>query len=115
MSSSLILCSDGRSQEVVKTRIQTAPSSLPRPTLLRCAAEVYSSAGVRGFFRGLGASLAGVFPYAGIDLAVYETLKGQVEKSTWAESGTLTQLGCGTVSGALGATAVYPLQVVRTR
>ncbi|GAQ89807.1 calcium-binding mitochondrial carrier protein [Klebsormidium nitens] len=101
--------------EVVKTRIQTAPSSVPRPTLLRCAAEVYSSAGLRGFFRGLGASLAGVFPYAGLDLAVYETLKAQVEKSTWAESGTLTQLGCGTASGALGATAVYPLQVVRTR
>jgi solute carrier family 25 phosphate transporter 23/24/25/41 len=31
------------------------------------------------------------------------------------EPGPLVQLGCGTVSGALGATCVYPLQVIRTR
>lgn len=31
------------------------------------------------------------------------------------EPGALVQLGCGTISGALGATCVYPLQVVRTR
>lgn len=32
-----------------------------------------------------------------------------------AEPGPLIQLGCGTISGALGATCVYPLQVIRTR
>ncbi len=32
-----------------------------------------------------------------------------------AEPGPLVQLGCGTVSGALGATCVYPLQLIRTR
>ncbi|RWV98957.1 hypothetical protein BHE74_00010115 [Ensete ventricosum] len=31
------------------------------------------------------------------------------------EPGALVQLGCGTISGALGATCVYPLQVIRTR
>ena len=31
------------------------------------------------------------------------------------EPGPLVQLGCGTISGALGATCVYPLQVIRTR
>lgn len=31
------------------------------------------------------------------------------------DPGPLVQLGCGTVSGALGATCVYPLQVIRTR
>ena len=31
------------------------------------------------------------------------------------EPGPLVQLGCGTISGAVGATCVYPLQVVRTR
>lgn len=31
------------------------------------------------------------------------------------EPGPLVQLGCGTLSGTLGATCVYPLQVVRTR
>lgn len=31
------------------------------------------------------------------------------------EPGPLAQLGCGTISGAVGATCVYPLQVIRTR
>ena len=33
----------------------------------------------------------------------------------FVEPGPLVQLGCGTISGALGATCVYPLQVIRTR
>ncbi len=31
--------------------------------------------GPMGLYRGLGASVAGVLPYAGIDLAVYSLLK----------------------------------------
>lgn len=31
------------------------------------------------------------------------------------DPGPFVQLGCGTISGALGATCVYPLQVIRTR
>ena len=31
------------------------------------------------------------------------------------DPGPLIHLGCGMVSGAVGATSVYPLQVIRTR
>jgi hypothetical protein len=34
---------------------------------------------------------------------------------TFIDPGPLVQLGCGTISGTLGATCVYPLQVIRTR
>ncbi|TYI35421.1 hypothetical protein ES332_A03G075400v1 [Gossypium tomentosum] len=49
---------------------------------------------------------------------------GKLTKDIWVqegprafykEPGPLVQLGCGTISGALGATCVYPLQVIRTR
>ena len=33
----------------------------------------------------------------------------------YADPGPMVHLGCGTFSGALGATCVYPLQLVRTR
>ncbi|KAI4366973.1 hypothetical protein MLD38_022764 [Melastoma candidum] len=36
-------------------------------------------------------------------------------RAFYREPGPLVQLGCGTISGALGATCVYPLLVVRTR
>ncbi|KAI7746869.1 hypothetical protein M8C21_022247, partial [Ambrosia artemisiifolia] len=84
--------------ELVKTRLQTY-------------------VGPRAFYKGMVPSLLGIIPYAGIDLAVYETLKQMSQKYVFVDSepGPIAQLGCGTVSGALGATCVYPLQVVRTR
>ncbi|CAL9109651.1 unnamed protein product [Musa acuminata var. zebrina] len=53
----------------------------------------------------------------GIDLSTYETLKDMSRTYILKDSepGPLVQLGCGTISGALGATCVYPLQVIRTR
>ncbi|KAJ8491710.1 hypothetical protein OPV22_013431 [Ensete ventricosum] len=53
----------------------------------------------------------------GIDLSAYETLKDMSRTYILKDSepGALVQLGCGTISGALGATCVYPLQVIRTR
>ncbi|XP_064936450.1 calcium-dependent mitochondrial ATP-magnesium/phosphate carrier protein 2-like isoform X3 [Musa acuminata AAA Group] len=53
----------------------------------------------------------------GIDLSAYETLKDMSRTYILKDSepGPLVQLGCGTISGALGATCVYPLQVIRTR
>lgn len=40
-----------------------------------CARQIIKVEGVRTFYRGLTPALLGVVPYAGIDLAVYETLK----------------------------------------
>ncbi|MCI20414.1 calcium-binding mitochondrial carrier protein SCaMC-1, partial [Trifolium medium] len=69
------------------------------------------------FYRGLLPSVIGMIPYAGIDLAFYDTLKDMSKKYIIHDSdpGPLVQLGCGTISGTLGATCVYPLQVIRTR
>ncbi|KAF9361350.1 hypothetical protein BGX34_007199 [Mortierella sp. NVP85] len=91
--------------------------------------EIWQKAGLRGFYRGLGPSLVGIFPYAAIDLSVFETLKfgymrwkagvhegdeGSEEKSLERPS-VFVLLACGTISGSVGATSVYPLSLVRTR
>ncbi|XP_047182955.1 calcium-binding mitochondrial carrier protein SCaMC-2-like [Vigna umbellata] len=67
--------------------------------------------------QGLVPSLLGIIPYVGIDLTVYDTLKDISKRYILhdSEPGPLVQLGCWTISGALGATCVYPLQVIRTR
>ncbi|KAF8944057.1 hypothetical protein BGZ47_004720 [Haplosporangium gracile] len=93
------------------------------------AREMWQQAGLRGFYRGLGPSLVGIFPYAAIDLSVFETLKfgymrwkaGVHEGDEGSEEKALDRpsvfvlLACGTVSGSVGATSVYPLSLVRTR
>ncbi|CAL5193042.1 unnamed protein product [Lathyrus oleraceus] len=104
--------------DLVKTRLQTyACANGKIPSLGSLSKDILVQEGPRAFYRGLIPSILGIIPYAGIDLAAYETLKEMSKKYIIqdGEPGPLVQLGCGTVSGALGATCVYPLQVVRTR
>ncbi|KAL8232317.1 hypothetical protein R6Q57_002095 [Mikania cordata] len=104
--------------DLVKTRLQTYVCEGGKvPSLGKLSKDIWVHEGPRAFYKGIVPSLLGIIPYAGIDLAVYETLKEMSKTYILADSepGPLAQLGCGTVSGALGATCVYPLQVVRTR
>lgn len=104
--------------DLVKTRLQTFSCESGKvPKLSQLSRDILVQEGPRAFYRGLIPSLLGIIPYAGIDLAAYETLKEMSREYIVKDSdpGPLVQLGCGTISGALGATCVYPLQVVRTR
>ncbi|CAI9780044.1 unnamed protein product [Fraxinus pennsylvanica] len=104
--------------DLVKTRLQTYACEKGNvPSLGKLSKDIWVQEGPRAFYRGLVPSLLGIIPYAGIDLTAYETLKDMSKKYILhdGEPGPLVQLGCGTISGALGATCVYPLQVIRTR
>ncbi|CAK9186876.1 unnamed protein product [Ilex paraguariensis] len=104
--------------DLVKTRLQTyACEGGKVPSLGKLSKDIWVQEGPRAFYRGIVPSLLGIIPYAGIDLAAYETLKdlSKIYILHDGEPGPLVQLGCGTISGALGATCVYPLQVIRTR
>ncbi|KAF1867625.1 hypothetical protein Lal_00050056 [Lupinus albus] len=103
--------------DLIKTRLQTCDSEGGRvPKLGRLTKDIWVQEGPRAFYRGLVPSLLGIIPYAGIDLTAYDTLKDMSKRYILdSEPGPLVQLGCGTISGAVGATCVYPLQVIRTR
>lgn len=63
-------------------------------------------------------NILGIVPYAGIDLAVYETLKRKYMKEHASDTDRpsfLVLLGCGTASSTLGQLCSYPLALVRTR
>ncbi|KAF9104420.1 hypothetical protein BGX27_010110 [Mortierella sp. AM989] len=108
------------------TSTTTQPCRLNMQSVIR---EIWKNTGLRGFYRGLGPSLVGIFPYAAIDLSVFETLKfgymrwkaGLHEGDKGSEEKALDRpsvfvlLACGTISGSVGATSVYPLSLVRTR
>ena len=68
-------------------------------------------------FQGYIPNLIGIIPYAGIDLAVYETLKSLYVKSREdvKEPGVVALLSCGTCSTTCGQLASYPLALIRTR
>ncbi|KAJ6882653.1 calcium-dependent mitochondrial ATP-magnesium/phosphate carrier protein 2-like [Populus alba x Populus x berolinensis] len=104
--------------DLVKTRLQTYVCEGGKaPHLGALTKDIWIQEGPRAFYKGLVPSLLGIIPYAGIDLAAYETLKDMSKTYILddSEPGPLVQLCCGTISGSLGATCVYPLQVIRTR
>lgn len=69
-----------------------------------------------------------MFPYAAIDLGTFDLLKKTARRRAWKQAGLtdeadldkveLSQFQTGSFgafSGALGATAVYPINLIRTR
>ena len=42
---------------------------------MHCSKILYREGGVLRFYSGLSATLIGVLPYAGIDLAIYDSLR----------------------------------------
>ncbi|KAI2666206.1 Calcium-binding mitochondrial carrier protein SCaMC-3 [Labeo rohita] len=106
-----------REEEVLKTRL-TLRKTGQYSGMADCAKQILRKEGVRAFYKGYVPNTLGIIPYAGIDLAVYETLK-----NAWlqrycigsADPGVLVLLGCGTVSSTCGQLASYPLALIRTR
>jgi len=60
--------------EVMKTRLALRKTN-EYSGIFDCAKKLYKNGGVAVFYRGYIPNLLGILPYAGIDLAVYETLK----------------------------------------
>jgi len=79
--------------------------------------RMYKAEGGRVFYKGYIPNLLGILPYAGIDLAVYETLKKVYLRTAepMKDPPILVVLACGTVSSTCGQIASYPLALVRTR
>lgn len=102
--------------EVLKTRLAIRKTGQYKG-ILDCAVQIYKKEGFRCFYRGYIPNCLGIIPYAGIDLAVYETVK-----NSWIRNhqdspvpNIAVLLGCGTVSSTCGQLASYPLALVRTR
>ncbi|CAK1357991.1 Calcium-binding mitochondrial carrier SAL1 [Cercospora beticola] len=94
--------------------------------IMHTAKKMWARNGIVAFYRGLPMGLVGMFPYAAIDLSVFETLKKRVIARNRAKNPNLkhdedalpnnfTLALMGGFSGAFGASIVYPLNLLRTR
>ncbi|XP_066548724.1 mitochondrial adenyl nucleotide antiporter SLC25A24 [Amia ocellicauda] len=103
--------------EVMKTRL-TLRKTGQYSGMFDCAKKIMKKEGVKAFYKGYVPNIIGIIPYAGIDLAIYESLK-----NAWlshyaidsANPGLFVLLGCGTISSTCGQLASYPLALIRTR
>ncbi|KAF2152404.1 calcium dependent mitochondrial carrier protein [Myriangium duriaei CBS 260.36] len=92
--------------------------------IVATAKKMWARDGMRSFYRGLTMGLVGMFPYAAIDLGTFEYLKRTIVSRKAARlgvsheeamPGNFTLALMGGFSGAFGASAVYPINLLRTR
>lgn len=103
--------------EVLKTRLALRKTG-QYSGIADAARKIYAREGLRCFYKGYIPNILGIVPYAGIDLAVYETLKKKYISKYQAHNeqpGMLLLLACGSASCTLGQVCSYPLALVRTR
>ncbi|KAF2287036.1 hypothetical protein GH714_037086 [Hevea brasiliensis] len=73
--------------------------------------SVYKEGGTRALYRGVGPTLIGILPYAGLKFYVYEELKRHIPEEH--QKSIVMRLSCGALAGLFGQTFTYPLDVVR--
>lgn len=102
--------------EVLKTRLALRKTGQYK-SIADAAYKIYVTEGLMSFYKGYIPNILGIIPYAGIDLAVYETLKKKYFKthSSNEQPSFWTLLACGSASSTLGQMCSYPLALVRTR
>ncbi|CAL1616767.1 unnamed protein product [Knipowitschia caucasica] len=101
--------------EVLKTRLALRKTG-QYSGISDCAKRILRREGLAAFYKGYVPNMLGIIPYAGIDLAIYETLKNRyLQQSSSSDPGILVLLACGTLSSTCGQLASYPLALVRTR
>ncbi|TVU34185.1 hypothetical protein EJB05_16016, partial [Eragrostis curvula] len=72
---------------------------------------VYKEGGARSLYRGVGPTLIGILPYAGLKFYIYEDLKSRVPEDY--KKSVILKLSCGALAGLFGQTLTYPLDVLR--
>ncbi len=93
--------------------------------IVATARKMWRTTGVAGYYRGLPMGLIGMFPYSAIDLFAFENLKQMIVKRNMRLRNTKHEEDAlpsnfslaliGAFSGAIGASVVYPINLLRTR
>jgi solute carrier family 25 (mitochondrial phosphate transporter), member 23/24/25/41 len=105
---------------------ETVSGGLHGNALIRATATkmLSSPSGILSYYRGLGMGLLGMFPYSAIDLFIFENLKrlllarkARIHRCHEEDVpiGNVATGAIGALSGAVSATVVYPLNLLRTR
>lgn len=104
--------------DLLRSRLsgQTASDAVRYASSWDACKHIFRTEGVRGFFKGLLISLAGVGPFAAVNFASYETINKLREQHFGAgKPSPLSGMLVGGVAGGLAVMCTYPLDLLRRR
>lgn len=101
--------------DLVRTRLAAQTNTMYYRGISHALYSICRDEGVRGMYKGLGATLLGVGPSIAISFSVYETLRSHWQLERPQDSAVLVSLTCGSLSGIASSTLTFPLDLVRRR
>ncbi|PKA56144.1 Mitochondrial adenine nucleotide transporter ADNT1 [Apostasia shenzhenica] len=101
--------------DLVRTRLAVQTNYMYYQGIGHTLHTIFRDEGLRGMYKGLGASLLGVGPNIAVGFCVYESLISNWKLHRPHDSTLLVSLACGSVSGIVSSTATFPLDLVRRR
>ncbi|CCH43073.1 putative membrane protein [Wickerhamomyces ciferrii] len=113
--------------DTLKYRVQCAQLDTKlqgNKLLFQTAKNMYKEGGLKLFYRGVLVGVTGIFPYAALDLGTFSAMKKwYINKEAKKQNvspddivmSNLIVLPMGAFSGTVGATVVYPINLLRTR
>ncbi|KAG8096618.1 hypothetical protein GUJ93_ZPchr0013g35899 [Zizania palustris] len=101
--------------DLVRTRLAAQTNTAYYRGISHALYAICRDEGVKGLYKGLGATLLGVGPSIAISFCVYETLRSHWQIERPYDSPVLISLACGSLSGIASSTMTFPLDLVRRR
>ena len=98
--------------ETIRVRLATTE----RIGVTNLIKNLLKAEGPSGLFRGVGPAMLAFIPYAGIDLALFDSLKTMyVQSGNDREPTPVVIMLCAGTSATAGQTVAYPISLIRTK
>ncbi|WOL14974.1 mitochondrial substrate carrier family protein B-like isoform X1 [Canna indica] len=101
--------------DLVRTRLSAQTNTMYYRGISHALCTICRDEGIRGLYKGLGATLLGVGPSLAINFCAYETLRSHWQVERPCDSPVLVSLASGSLAGIVSSTVTFPLDLVRRR